>query len=208
MPWSHLIFIPAVFLIGVLVGVLVTTHRAGRPTALVAALGVFVITLFATHLAPVPGGVRALRASVSQQQLFDQHPTFSPDAVYRRISDFGATGREAYQQFTYTTDLIFPLALFLFLFMLARFVDTRVAPVDIPQRILKLAPRLWLTSDLVENGIIYFLLATYPTRHAIPAALLAFVTVSKFVLLLVSFALPLALYMVSLRKSTPTVAVA
>lgn len=208
MPSSHLMFIPAVFLIGALAGSLVATHRAGRPTALLATLGVFLVTLLVTHAAPIPGGVQALRASVDHQQLFDQHPAFSPDDVHRRISAFGATGREAYQQFTYTTDLVFPLALFLFLFALARFVSERVGPMRIPRSILRLGPILWFTSDLVENGIIYFLLATYPTLHAVPATMLAYVTVSKFVLLLVSFVLPLALYVRLLRKATPTVAVA
>ncbi len=208
MPWSHLIFIPAVFLIGALAGFIVAMRRGNRPTALVATLGVFLVTLLVTHAAPTPGGVRALQASVNQHQLFDQHPAWSPDDLYRRISAFGATGREAYQQFTYTTDLIFPLALFLFLVALARFVGERVGRMKIPRSILRLGPILWFTSDLVENGIIYFLLASYPTRHAVLAAMLAYVTISKFVLLLVSFALPLTLYAVSLRKSTPTVAVA
>lgn len=208
MPLSHLIFIPAVFLIGALAGFTVATRRGGRPTALLTTLGIFFVTLLVTHAAPIPGGVHALKASVNHQQLFDQHPTVSPDDVYRRISAFGATGREAYQQFTYTTDLVFPLTLFLFLFALARFVGERFGPMQMQRRILRLGPILWFTSDLVENGIIYFLLATYPTLHAVPASMLAYVTVSKFVLLLVSFALPLALYVLSLRKSPPTVAVA
>ncbi len=208
MPSSHLVFIPAVFLIGALAGFVVAMRRGSRPTALVATLSMFLSTLLVTHVAPIPGGVRALQASVSHQPLFDQHPAFSPDDLHRRISAFGATGREAYQQFTYTTDLIFPLALFLFLFAFARVVGERVEPMKIPRRILWLGPMLWFSSDLFENGMIYFLLATYPSRHVVPATILPYVTVSKFVFLLVSFALPLALYVVSLRKSTPTVAVA
>lgn len=212
MPASHLFLIPAVFLIGALAGFIAATRRAtrgaARPTALLATLGVFLVTLLATHFAPIPGGVQALKASVNHQPLFDQRPAFSSDDLLRRSDAFGATGREAYQQFTYTTDLIFPLALFLFLFALARFAGERVGPMKIPRGILRAAPILWLTADFVENGIIYFLLETYPALHAAPATLLPYVTVSKFALLLVSLVMPLAVYAVTLRKSTPIVAVA
>lgn len=208
MPWNHLIFIPAVFLIGALAGVLVTTPRTGRSRALIATLGLFLITLLVTHAAPIPGGVHALQARVNHQQLFDQHPAFSPAELYDRVAAFGAIGREAYQHFTYSTDLIFPLALFSFLVVLAGFVGERVGSMGTPHRILQLAPILWLATDLVENGIIFFLLAAYPTQHAVPETMLAYVTVSKFVLLLLSFTLPLVLLALSLRKSPPTVAVA
>jgi len=220
MPLSHLIFIPAVFLVGALTGFVIATHRAGaslpttaaagkaRPTALVSTLGVFLITLLATHFAPIPGGVWALRASVNHQKLFDQSPAFSPDEVYRRIVAFGEVGREAYQQFTYTTDVIFPLALFLFLFVLARFMGERVALAKLTRIILSIGPILWFLSDLFENGIIYILLSTYPSRHAVPATMLAYVTMWKFSLLLMSFVLPLAVYVMSLRKEAPIEAIA
>lgn len=208
MPSNHLFFIPAVFLVGALAGFIAATHRTARPTALLATLGVFLVTLLATHFAPIPGGVQALKASVNHQQLFDQRPAFSSDELQSRLDAFGAAGREAYQQFTYTTDLIFPLALFLFLFALARFVGERVGPMKIPRGILRAAPILWFSADLVENGIIYSLLATYPTLHAAPAMLLPYVTISKFGLLLVSLVLPLALYAMTLRKSAPATAVA
>jgi hypothetical protein len=138
MPLSHLIFIPAVFLVGALAGFVVGRHRDAfpsnraaarrtRPTALVLALGVFLAILLATHFAPIPGGVRAVQASVDQEKLFDQTPAFSPDEVYRRIVAYGEVGRATYQQFTFTTDLIFPLGLFLFLFVLGRSAGERVA---------------------------------------------------------------------------------
>jgi hypothetical protein len=220
MPLSHLIFIPAVFLVGVLTGFVVGRHRSDaflphtaaarrtRPTTLVLVLGMFLAILLATHVAPIPGGVRALQASVDQQKLFDQTPAFSPDEVYRRIVAYGEVGRATYQQFTFTTDLIFPLGLFLFLFVLGRFVGERVAVGKLTRVILGVGPILWFMSDLVENGIVHFLLSTYPTRHAVPATMLAYVTVAKFFLLLVSFALPLAVYVMSLRRAASREAIA
>jgi hypothetical protein len=92
--------------------------------------------------------------------------------------------------------------------VLARFVGERVAVGKVTRVILGVGPMLWFMSDVVENGIVYFLLSTYPTRHAVPATMLAYVTVSKFSLLLVSFVLPLAVYVMSLRKAAPTEAIA
>jgi hypothetical protein len=219
-PSSHLIFIPAVFLMGTLTG-FVGAHYWARtslprstatgtvgPTALATTLGLFLITLLVTHFVPVPGGVLALRSSVNHQKLFDQNPAFSPDETYRRIVAFGQGGRDAYQQFTYTSDLMFPLALFLFLFVLARFMGERVALAKLTRIMLSAAPIVWFMSDLIENGTVYFLLSTYPTRHAVAATLLPYVTVSKFSLLVVSFGLPLVVYLMSLNKARPTEAIA
>lgn len=216
MPSSHFIFIPAVFLIGGLTGV-VGAHYWGRvplarstatghvrPIALARTLGVFLMTFVVTHLLPVPGGVLALRSSVNHQKLFDQNPAFSPDETYRRIVAFGQGGRDAYQQFTHTSDLMFPLALFLFLFVLARFVGERVAPAKGTRIMLSAAPIVWFISDLVENGTVYLLLSTYPTRHAVASTLLPYVTVSKFALLVVSFGLPLVVSLRSLHKDRLT----
>jgi hypothetical protein len=80
--------------------------------------------------------------------------------------------------------------------------------IEVAQKILSVGPVLWFMSDLVENGIIYFLLSAYPTRHAVFATMLPYVTVAKFSLLLVSFVLPLTVYVMSLRKAALTEAIA
>jgi hypothetical protein len=213
MPLEHLVFIPGVFLVGALAGFVVAPRRtiaapahrplAGtvRPVTVLATLGAFLIILLATHVAPIPGGLRALRASVNQQALFDQDPAFSPDEVARRIAAFGEAGREAYQRFTYTTDLVFPLGLFLFLYVLARFVGTRVALERVPRIILGIVPVLWLASDFAENATVSFLISTYPVRHPVPATVLAYVTVSKYTLLATSVLLPLVVFAASRRTA-------
>lgn len=200
MPASHLLFIPAVFLTGALTGFVAATHRADagpggvRPVSLAAAFAGFLVTLVATHAAPIPGGVRSVHASVGHGALFDQQPAFDPLEVYRRIEGFGEVGRAAYQQFTYTTDLVFPLAMFGFLVVLGRFVAGRVAPGPVGGRVVAAAPVLWLAADLVENGLVFTLLAAYPEPHLVAAGLLPYVTVAKFALLLAAFVGPLALY--------------
>jgi hypothetical protein len=207
---GHFLFIPTVFFIGMLSGFAAATHRSGgsparsvtravRPVVLLSALGLFLVTLLATHFAPIPGGVQDLHVSLDHHKIFDQNPSFSLEETYRRVSGFGEAGREAYQRFTYTTDLIFPLALLFFLFVFARFVAERVVVGKAPRIILIAAPFLWFTSDLIENGILYFLLSTYPAQQVVPASMLAYVSVLKFSLLVVSFVLPLAVYAVAAR---------
>jgi hypothetical protein len=222
MPLSHLLFIPAVFLMGALAGFIGTQHWApgslprssaattARPTALATSLAVFIFALLATHFAPIPGGVRALHSSLNHQKLFDQSPTFSIDETYRRIEAFGQSGREAYQLFTFTTDLVFPLALFSFLFALARYVGKRFAPAQVAwSRILmSTVPIAWLLLDLMENGTVYFLLSTHPTQHAATALLLPYLTVSKFSLLAVAFVLPIVVFLSALPRARSIEAIA
>jgi hypothetical protein len=210
---GHLFFIPAIFLIGMVSGLAVARSRPSPgepaapggtgPTVLVSSLGLFVAVLVATHFAPLPGGLQDLRASLDQRELFDQKPSFSADEAYRRIGDFGEAGRAAYRQFTYTTDLAFPLGLLVFLHVLAGFVAERVELGRATHRLLRLGPWLWFASDLVENGIVHFLLSTFPARHAGLATGLAVASVAKFSLLFVSFVLPAAFYLGARRTASP-----
>lgn len=209
---GHLFFVPAVFLVGMVSGLEVARRRSspgepkapGRtgPLALMSSLGLFVLVLVVTHFAPIPGGLQDLRARLDRQQLFDQRPSFSPVETHRRIGDFGEAGREAYRRFTYTTDVAFPLGLLIFLRTLAGFVAERAARGRVTHRVLRLGPWLWFTSDLVENGIVHFLLSAYPERHEGLATGLALVSVVKFALLLLSFALPTAVYLGANRTAS------
>jgi hypothetical protein len=217
MPSSHLLFIPAVFLIGVLAGIIGIQHwstgsssrstfsTASRPRALATSLGVFLLVFLATHFAPIPGSVMTLRSNLNHQKLFDQSPSFSIDETYRRIESFGPAGRDAYQLFTFTTDLIFPLALFFFLFSLARYVARRIdsVPVAWLRSLATTAPIAWLLMDLLENGTVHFLLWTHPTPQPLPAMLLPYLTVSKLSLLALSFGLPIATFLRSLLRTKP-----
>lgn len=217
MPSSHLLFIPAVFMIGVLAGIVGTQHWAAgssprptgsaatRPRGLAISIGVFMVVFLATHFAPIPGSVMSVRSSLNHQKLFDQSPTFSIEETHRRIEAFGPSGREAYQLFTFTTDLVFPLALFSFLFAFARHVGSRVpsARVGWSRTLLTIPPIAWLLMDLLENGTIYHMLRTHPAPQILPATLLPYLTISKYSLLALAFGLPIATFLRWLLRTKP-----
>jgi hypothetical protein len=197
---EHLFFIPFIFALGFVVGALATRARPpevpsatnGRPV-LLAGLLVFVVFI-ATHALSLHGGARHTEHLLAGQALFDQRPSFSADELYRRIASFGAAGREAYGRMTYTSDVVFPLALFYFLVRLARYVARSAVPRSaLALALATLVPILWLAADLAENAMVYTLLGKFPERHETLAATLGFVTDAKFTLLVASVAVPAVL---------------
>lgn len=190
---QHIYFIPVVFLLGVIVGH-ISSLRGSRPAPLTRAratlatvlwpLAGFVVLFLATHAFSVHGGAKAVHHALGDLPLFDQRPSFGAEEVYRRIQLFSPEGRVAYQRMTYTTDVAFPVTLWLFLVQLARYVAERTtaAPLGL-RRLAVLLPGAWLGTDLLENWIVYDLLATFPNRRDGLAAALGYVTETKFALL-------------------------
>jgi hypothetical protein len=209
----HFVYIPLVLLFGTFFGFMLATlkqEQSGtnppsrtRLSLLATAVSVFVLTLLLTHVLPIPGGVKALHMDLNQQQLFDQKASFSPDEVNQRIESFGEPGRESYKLFTYTSDLVFPLSLLFFLLVFSRFSEDRAAIGKITRATMRRMPLLWFATDMIENGVIYVLLAAYPTEHPLLAGLLGYVTVSKFGLLLGSLAVPTVVYIASRTGASP-----
>lgn len=72
--------------------------------------GVFVIT----HLFPIPYGAKAVQSTLGGFSLFDKQPSFSSTDVYDRLQAYSSDGFNDYKRFTYTVDLIFSLAFFIF----------------------------------------------------------------------------------------------
>jgi hypothetical protein len=214
MPLEHIVFIPTVFLLGFFLGGVVATRAersrsrgtredsagrraqdsAGKRTSGWTLLGSFTLVAIAfisTHVLPLFGGPRALGIALSGQRLFDQQPSFSSTEVYARLSAFGAVGRAMYQRFTYTADVIFPLILLMFLVLLARFVGDRTSFGTRSQKALAALPFIWFSFDMMENAMVFVLIAGFTGRHDTLAGALGFVTAAKFGLLLLSIAVPL-----------------
>lgn len=200
---EHLFFIPFIFFLGFIVGGLVTRERphntsTAREGRQLLVAGILVLLVFvATHAFAMHGGARHTSDLLGGQAMFDQRPSFNADEVYQRIARFSAAGREAYRKMTYTSDLVFPLALFYFLFRLARYVARSGAPRSaLSPKFVKFAtivPVLWLLTDLGENAIVYTLLSRFPERNDALAGMLGFVTDAKFALLVASVVVPAVL---------------
>lgn len=205
---EHLYFIPFIFALGFLTGALATRGRPsdaapGRRQVLVA--GAVVLFVFiATHALSMHGGARHTNDLLSGQALFDQRPSFTAREVYDRIARFSPAGREAYRKMTYTSDLVFPLALFYFLVRLGSYVALSAFPHSALTKkfliLVTVVPILWLLADLGENSIVYALLGTFPERNDALAGILGVVTDVKFTLLVASVVVPAVLLGVAKRE--------
>jgi hypothetical protein len=211
---AHLFFIPSVFFLGFFAGGIAASffrpaspvgvesgsgHGQTSAKALLIAFVVFATVFVATHMSPQFGGAKAISAALHGLPILDQQPSFSSDDVYQRLEAFGMAGRDMYQRFTYSSDLVFPLTLLVFLSLLAKFVAQRSVLSIQWRKALMALPFVWFASDMLENAIVFSLLSQFPTRNDALGGLVGFVTVAKFGLLLLSIAVP-AVCLVVLKK--------
>lgn len=97
-------------------------------------------------------------AAAGGQAILDQQPAFSTEEIYQRLDAFGRTGRELYKWFLVTTDVIFPLSLLAFLFLLARYTSQRLAPPSALRGLLLVLPFAFFVLDMIENLSIFLML--------------------------------------------------
>jgi hypothetical protein len=202
---EHIYFVPIVFALGVVLGSLLTRHRMSRlaskrfdeepgvppprttARSLWFPLGVFLLLFAVTHVFGTHGGARNVEDALEGQAIFDQRASFSASEVYARVERFGAAGREAYKRMTFTSDLVFPLALLVFLLQLTRYVGERAPGVpSVVKTALWFFPVAWFLADLIENWTVFQLLDQFPVRDDALASRLGALTHVKFGLLLAS----------------------
>jgi hypothetical protein len=201
MPTEHIIYIPTIFLLGMLAGRFIPTSRPffaaapGRGKLGWFAAGSIVLTLliFAlTHVVAPLGGVHAVSNLGHGQTVLDQQPVFSASEIYTRLEGFGAAGRDAYKAMTYSSDLLFPTSLLAALVLLGTYLGRRAGFSGAAWRWRTLLPVAWFVADMAENAMIYQILDAYP-EHMAWAPALGVVTVLKFALLLSSIVMLVAL---------------
>src|SRR5213593_3557301 len=88
-----------------------------RRTLTLAFLWAFLV-VFSVHFLDFPGSVPRFYAVSRGGVLLDVSPSFTVDAIYKRLSDYGEEGRKNYLLRNVTVDLILPLSLLPFLFLL------------------------------------------------------------------------------------------
>ncbi len=166
------------------------TSRQLLLAAFLIAFAVFVTT----HFLPVPGGLKNLMATSGGQQILDQQPAFTSDAVYRRLDAFGEAGRDLYQRFTVTMDVVFPLSVLAFLVFLSRLSTERLESSQVLPILVMTVPFLWFASDMIENLMIFSILSRFPEQNEDLASNLGFVTLAKRFLLMAAVAVPSLLF--------------
>jgi len=200
MTFQHLFYIPTIFLLGLIFGILLSNNTStasaegkmsGKKLGLV--FLIFIIVFIITHSFNVPAG---------GLEIFDKKPIFGSDAVYHYMQSFTEIGIRVYKRFTYTIDVIFPLSMLLFLYTFSKFTLQRVALTKYFFKIVKLLPWIWFGFDMLENATVFYLLSEFPKQHLFVAGSLAWITVTKFVLLFLSLLVPalLLLFVKKLQK--------
>lgn len=171
------------------------------------AFAVLMAVFVATHLLAFPGSLTEVMAAAGGQSILDQQPAFSSDEVYQRLDAFGETGRALYGRFLITTDVIFPLSLLAFLYLLARYTLQYLAPVLALRGLLLLFPFAFFGLDMIENLSIYSMLLDYPEQHQFTGHWLGIITVAKRLSMFAAILLPLALFLLAgvrrLRSRSP-----
>ena len=158
------------------------------------------LVVFAVHALDFPGSVPNFERLSGGGVLLDVKPSFSEEATYRRLSDYGEAGRENYVFRNLTVDVLLPLCVFpaLFLAMLHALEGTSLGRVA--RAFLYSLPVVYVIFDLAENGTVLALLAYFPDRMHLLAGVLPYLTVIKRTASLLALVVPLVLYGVYLVR--------
>lgn len=143
------------------------------------AFAIAILVFIAVHFVSFPGSVPDFQRASGGGTLLDMTPEFSEDALYARLTGYGAAGRENYAFRNVTVDVLLPLALLPFLFLWMRRALDRLSLGAAPRALLLFIPVLYVVFDLAENGSILALLANFPVRMHLTAALLPYLTIIK-----------------------------
>ena len=163
-------------------------------------LTVAVLVVVAVHFLQFRGSVPDFVRASGGGTLLDVKPSFSSEEIYSRLGGYGEAGRKNYAFRNVTTDIILPLSVFPFLFLLMRSAVKRLRPSRLLSALLLALPICYVVFDLAENGLVLALLAHYPNRlHVIPVVL-PFVTVIKRAASLLALTVPLAIFLILLVR--------
>ena len=114
--------------------------------------------------------------------------------MYQRLAAYGDNGREAYSRMMLSTDIVFPLSVLAFLFVLSSYSAQKMVLPRTLRWLLLALPFAYFLSDMIENVSIFTLLSDYPERHEFIGDTLGYVTVFKRVVQAAAFAMPIALF--------------
>src|SRR5829696_9766289 len=91
-----------------------------KPSSFSIALVWAVVVVLAVHLVRFSGSVPDFVALSGGGVLLDAAPAFTPDDTYQRLTDYGEAGRSNYAFRNITVDVVLPLSVLPFLFLLMR----------------------------------------------------------------------------------------
>jgi hypothetical protein len=154
----------------------------------------------ATHLLSYPGSVAYFKAATGGQKILDMQPSVSAEETYQRLQAMGEVGRELYLRLMLTVDIVFPLAMLIFLFALAQFAAERAKLKGWRRTILLALPLVYWGFDSLENVSAAAMLLRYPDRVDWLGGAIGYLTKSKRAFMMLAFVAPhVLLAVVSVR---------
>ena len=159
-----------------------SVYKHKRTTTGLKAFIAFLILLFLfviTHIIKFPGSVGYLKEITHGQKTLDMQASFASAETYQRLEAFGEVGRRMYMQTMLTVDLIFPLSMFIFLFLFSKYALQKVAMKRVFSKSLQALAIGYLTFDFLENVSIFILLNSFPNRLEFPGSYIGYLTVAK-----------------------------
>lgn len=123
----------------------------------------------------------------------DASPAFTVDGVYQRLGEYGDEGRRNYAFRNVTVDVLLPLSVVPFLFLLMVRALKPTALGRLVRATLLALPLIYLIFDLLENTVVLVLLKNYPERLEMLAATLPYLTIIKRVASLLAIGVPLTM---------------
>lgn len=169
----------------------------------VSALLVAVLIVFAVHFLDFPGSVPDFRRASGGGTLLDVKPSFSEEEIYRRLAAYGEEGRNNYAFRNRTVDVLLPLGVLPFLFLLMLRAANRLSLGRPARAILLSLPFVYVVFDLAENGSVLTLLANFPVRMRLLSAALPYLTSVKRAASILALVIPLLIFGYSLVRRRP-----
>ena len=154
-----------------------------------AALALLVVIV--VHFLDFPGSVPRFKEVSGGGVLLDQTPSFTVDETYKRLANYGEEGRKSYAFRNVTVDILLPLSLLPFFFLLMLHALRPLQLGRVTRVLLLSVPFIYVIFDLAENAVVLVLLNNYPERMNLLAGLLPFVTIVKRVASLLALFVPL-----------------
>ena len=151
------------------------------------------LVVFAIHFLDFPGSVPRFRELSNGGILLDQVPSFTVEATYQRLSDYGEEGRQSYAFRNLTVDMLLPLSVLPFLLVLMLRAVTSLHSNRFLRVLLISLPFTYVLFDFAENVVVLVLLNNYPERLHFLAGILPYVTSVKRAASVLALFVPLAI---------------
>jgi hypothetical protein len=145
------------------------------------------------HFVDFPGSVPNFTDVSGGGTLLDAVPAFTADEVYARLTGYGEQGRQNYSFRNVTVDVLLPLSVLPFLFLLALRASTSLSHRPLLRMLSVSVPFVYVMFDLLENATVLRLIASYPDRVDLLASSLPYTTMIKRAASLLAIFVPLGI---------------